>query len=143
MFVLTNVIVEKFSCRPIWVIVVCVCALWVYIFISHCQFFLHCYVVNKRQHNHSLKPQSKKQIRNKLESVQLRKHCNSKAARLRAGRFGFGVLSALSGFSAFFCSKMLCFRASWEVPPSNYPRARGAIIRLHVLLKRQTSRRFK
>ena len=60
-------------------------------------------------------------LKTKLESVQLRKHCTVKAAQRRTSRSG--ILSAFSGFSGFFCSKILCFRTFWEVSPSNYPRA--------------------
>ena len=44
-----------------------------------------------------------------LESVQLRNHCNSKATRRRASRFG--VLSAFSGFSGFFFENVVIWYA--------------------------------
>ena len=59
--------------------------------------------VQEQSESAYLRQRSLKFIVNIIESVQLRKHCNSKATRLRASRSG--VLSAFCGFSVFFVRK--------------------------------------
>ena len=66
-----------------------------------------------------------------LESVQLRKHCNSKAARRRASLSG--VLSAFLKSSGFSLQNVVL---NIKVPLSNHSHAHNAIIRLHVLFSR-------